>query len=317
MLVSFFTNKLLPATNHTNIIDQFNSIKEGKYKMFINKCRTAIEAGDSFLYKSLKEQLPAVTFCGTFKHQRKANQISNYNKLLILDVDNLDDSKIQFQKDLIENDPHTFCCFLSPSGKGLKFLVKVSTSVEHHKQAFMAFSKYYLENYQITIDKSGSDCSRLCYMSYDPGIYINIEAKIFEFEPNAITTSQKKITINRSTNQGKLSSHTNIANTFGYNDSKDRKIMSKIITYLKKNKYSITETQEKWYKCAYAIANTFTFDLGQKYFIELSRIDGEKYDEDKSYQMIKYCYTNRKEDGLQFNTILFFAKEKGFKIKQT
>ncbi|MEO8761346.1 MAG: BT4734/BF3469 family protein [Bacteroidia bacterium] len=312
MTVSFFKNKLLKANAHFSLQVQLSDIKNGRYKDVITACRLAVDSGNKQLYQSLKDQLPAVTFCGTFYDKRKADQISSYNQLLILDVDHIETNKVELIKKKIIDDPHTLACFVSPSGEGLKFLVPVSTSVEFHKNAFAALSLYYLEKYQITIDKSGSDCSRLCYLSYDPAIYINLAAGKFEFDTKTqlATTANGKAKTNFTARE-----NSNMKITEGYNQPSDRKMIARIIKFLTKQNLSITETQEKWYKCAYAISNTFTSDIGQSYFITLSKLDGEKHNELKSYKLIEYCYLNRKTNGLQFSTIIHFAKEKGFVVK--
>ena len=75
--------------------------------------------------------------------------------------------------------PLTFSCFLSPSGAGLKIIVRVSSNAEQHKTAFNQVKELYEKELGITIDKSGSDVSRLCYYSCDRNIYLNEDARIF------------------------------------------------------------------------------------------------------------------------------------------
>ena len=64
--------------------------------------------------------------------------------------------------------------FTSPSGNGLKVIVKIPPVVENHRDYFIALEKYYnSENFDIAC----KDVSRVCYESYDEKIYINTKSK--------------------------------------------------------------------------------------------------------------------------------------------
>ena len=47
-----------------------------------------------------------------------------------------------------------------------------------------------------------------------------------------------------------------------------------------KRNLSITNSYEEWYRIALAIANTFTYEIGEKYFLKISKIDDG----------LKFCY---------------------------
>ena len=101
-------------------------------------------------------------------------------------------------------------------------------------------------------------------------------------------------------------------NSLNRNLPSDRKVMQAIIKYLTKRKLSITSSYEDWYKVAYAISNTFTLDIGEKYFLSLCKLDNEKYNEIESKNMLIYCYKNSL-GSIKFNTILYNANIKGYK----
>ncbi len=321
MLVSFYNNnKSLSAYGHFDVYEQLDLFKQGSYKVQIDLCRLALLNNDKAKYKNLKAELPAITFCGRFDTQRKADLITNYNNLIIIDIDDLDPAFLKTVRKSIENDIYTHACFLSPSGNGLKILIKVKTDVIFHKQAFRNLSIYYKDNFDVLIDKSGSDCSRLCYVSYDSELYVNKNSDYFIFETEALEkdsfVEKTAIGKKRTPLSESVFNYKNLKTSYGLNKPNDRKMISQIIKFLKKGNLSITSTQEAWYKCAYAIANSFSYDIGAKYFIALSELDGDKYDKEKCVQIIEYCYLNRKDEGgLHFSTIVFFAKEKGFKTK--
>lgn len=320
LLVSKYENSRSKTCVHTGLLKELENIKTGKYKELISPCRKAINSNEIIIYKALKEKLPVITFCGPFNNEHKASNIISYNKLLIVDIDDLKKEEVTEFKKKIESDIHTLAVFLSPSGLGLKILVKIETEGIYHKLAFRAIVKYYKETFDINVDTSGSDLSRLCYVSWDPELYLNKNSEIFKYNAEEIIATENNIKpkINGSNRKSSLGDSINLKISFGLNDDYDRKVMKRIITFLRKNGKSITSTHDKWYKCAYAIANTFSYDVGEKYFLALSRLDGDKFDEYKCKKIINYCYINRKDEGgIHFKTIIFFAKEQGFKLFQS
>lgn len=68
------------------------------------------------------------------------------------------------------------CVFDSP-GKDLKAAVWIDP--KRHLESFQALERYFKTRYQVTIDKSVKDVSRLCFYSYDPDAYFNPNAKPF------------------------------------------------------------------------------------------------------------------------------------------
>jgi hypothetical protein len=104
--------------------------------------------------------------------------------------------------------------------------------------------------------------------------------------------------------------------TEGKNLKKDRDTIDKIIRFLRSRKLSITDNYNDWYKVGLAIANTFTYDLGLKYYLYLCEMDGSNHDEYKSVGILDYCYRNRKLNVVNFATIVFLAEQKGFLSKK-
>ena len=49
--------------------------------------------------------------------------------------------------------------------------------------------------------------------------------------------------------------------------------------FLTKNEKSITFDYDDWLRVALAIAGSFTYEVGLRYFIELSKMDGIKFNE--------------------------------------
>lgn len=129
---------------------------------------TEMQKRDNF--KELKKTLPIACFGGKFNHRSKHGLIS-HSSMLVLDFDNVSDIRAT-KKKIIEN-KWVISCFVSPSGNGLKVLVKIPVvkTDKEYKEYFTAIKKVFPE-----IDDSGKDISRACFFSYDPEIYINYNA---------------------------------------------------------------------------------------------------------------------------------------------
>jgi hypothetical protein len=131
-------------------------------------------------YSGLKKTLEAFTPSGTFNDARKINNLNKYSGVLVLDIDNLGIRKLPILKKKVIDCPYTLAAFISPSGTGLKILVKVDTNSNMHNVAFKQVSEYYTSEMDIDIDTSGKDVSRLCFISYDSDLYENKNALVFK-----------------------------------------------------------------------------------------------------------------------------------------
>ena len=154
-------------------------IKSGTYKNAITYLRKSLADDKKEAAERAKKSLPAFTPSATFKGGRKMEFLTNYYGLIVLDIDKLEKEKLQQCKTKIRLDDFVFASFVSPSGNGLKILVKVSSDKEQHKEIFLELQRYFEELLQVEIDKSGKDITRLCFFSYDPELYLNINAEIF------------------------------------------------------------------------------------------------------------------------------------------
>jgi hypothetical protein len=118
----------------------------------------------------LKKSLPITLFSGKFK-ARRHDALEEYNKLVCLDLDDV--KNVQVRKFELEQLPYVFACWISPSGNGLKVLVKVLT--ENHLGHFLALSKDIQG-----VDPSGKDICRATFISKDDKIFINKTSEIYD-----------------------------------------------------------------------------------------------------------------------------------------
>ena len=113
-----------------------------------------------------------VTFSGTFS-KRSDNSLIKHSGLLTIDFDDLPDPRALKEKLLRDEYFETELIFVSPSGKGLKWIIPMDLARASHQQYFLAIRNYILATYRLRIDPSGKDVSRACFLPHDPNIYIN------------------------------------------------------------------------------------------------------------------------------------------------
>jgi hypothetical protein len=156
----------------------------------IENLRTIVN--DDEKYKALKEQLPAFSFSGTFKNSVLNDSFIEHSGVFTVDIDHLED--VNADKALVCSIPYVLACFISPSGKGLKAILRIDTLKDDAdlKTKFASITALFA-GYGINIDQSGKDIRRVCFASYDPDIYINYDAEIFY--PEIIQVAPKKTNV--------------------------------------------------------------------------------------------------------------------------
>jgi len=172
MNVTIFKNiSSTQAPFFRDVFHVLDRIKTGKSKEIVEKVR---EQKDKESRNVIKKLLPAICFCGTFT-SRSDSAIIEHSGLICLDFDKYKDLKeLKEYRTSITKDPYTFACFISPSGDGLKVLVKIPKDIKNHKGYFDALEKYYKsDNFDVTC----KNISRVCYESYDKEIFINKDSK--------------------------------------------------------------------------------------------------------------------------------------------
>ena len=148
-------------------------IKEGKSKELIKQIRSE---KNKEVRQELKKNLPAICFSGTF-NKRNDDSLIEHSGFICLDFDGYKTKKdMMSEKERISKDRHTYAVFVSPSGNGLKVLVKIPKEPENHKNYFLSLDKHFNSEY---FDKTSKNLSRVCYESYDPLIHINVNAHLW------------------------------------------------------------------------------------------------------------------------------------------
>ncbi|ESU18442.1 hypothetical protein FCR2A7T_29680 [Flavobacterium cauense R2A-7] len=188
-MVTIFKN-FNEVIEHKTIPEILHEIKTGKYRPGITYLRKSLAENKLEAYEKAKKSLPAFTPSGKFVGGRKMEFLEAYSNFIILDIDKLSQTDLQNAKHKANQSEYTYASFISPSGNGLKILVKVNTTKEDHKETFLAIQKHYETLLNHEIDKSGKDITRLCFYSFDDNLYQNEAAKTF------VTSSEVEMYLN-------------------------------------------------------------------------------------------------------------------------
>lgn len=159
---------------HIDIHKILGRIRDGKSKDLVTQIRKEKDKGER---NELKKKLPSICFSGKFS-KRADNSLLEHSGLICLDFDGYAKQKDMIQdKEKMMKDKYTFCVFISPSGNGLKVLVKIPNDAENHVKYFQSLENYYNSNH---FDTTSKNISRVCYESYDPLIYVNENSTVWE-----------------------------------------------------------------------------------------------------------------------------------------
>ena len=149
-------------------------VKDGSSKELVKKIRS--EKGKPER-NEIKKQLPAVCFSGTF-NKRSDSSLIEHSGLICLDFDGYEKTKeLLHDKENLSKNKYVFAVFISPSGNGLKVLVKIPEDPDNHVNYFNSLEKYFNSPY---FDKTSKNLSRVCYESYDPLIHVNVNSSIWD-----------------------------------------------------------------------------------------------------------------------------------------
>lgn len=118
-----------------------------------------------------------VTFSGVFE-RRNDKYLEKHSNLIAIDFDhleNLDKSKEQLLNDQYFD---TEMLFVSPSGDGIKWIIRIELEEATQAEYFKAISNYIKQTYNIDVDASGKDVSRACFLPHDANAFLHKKHRI-------------------------------------------------------------------------------------------------------------------------------------------
>lgn len=183
---------------HIGIDSALERIRSGKSRKQVEYANATDDIKE---FSARKKQLPCIMFAGKF-NRRAITGLEQHSGFICLDYDKFPDSDtMHVWRDTLEADEYTYCVFTSPSGSGLKRLVKVPIPAPFdstyliHKAYFRALQAQYECPY---FDANMFDVSRICFESYDQELQINPESRVWTgqiFDPAPIQVEYNKASL--------------------------------------------------------------------------------------------------------------------------
>ena len=322
-IVTYFSSQKSEEVRPVELRLVLDAFKAGLYAKKITGVRNVLEQEGEDAYKEAKKRLPAIAFCGEFMGGHAKDNLVKYNNLLVFDIDHLTEESMKQGFERLVNEEYILAFWVSPSGSGYKGLIRIEYNNipdgvgldPCYKKAFSDVKDYFNKNFGLALDSNCSDFSRICYVCWDEHLYLNNKAKRFEVDCSGVIEVEKRRALPQKINEIQNVTKKEVFKPFnvpGKNTQHDRNVISAILKYLKKRNLSITHSYDEWLRVGFAIANTFNYDLGIKYYKALSQLDKDKYDESKCIEKLQECYTSGRGD-VTLGTIVEMARGKGYK----
>lgn len=155
---------------YKDIDEVLKSFKDGTNKDKILEIRSL---KDKEKRNTKKTKLKSICFSGEFSRRADKN-IINHSGFACLDFDDVDEPEVL--RDSLQDNDYIYSAFISPSGNGVKAIVKIPKDIKNHKKYYEALAETFDSS---TLDKKTKDLSRVCFESYDPDLFINKDSKVW------------------------------------------------------------------------------------------------------------------------------------------
>lgn len=153
----------------TDLPTTIAEIREGHHAQLVSAVRQAFAVGGKDAGKPIKELIPTVMFSGQFSTRKESGLVA-HSGLICADLDNLGDKLTTVRAAVIAN-PFTIAAFVSPSGDGLKIVLR-SDPARSQLQSFQAARAHVLTLTGEAIDEACKNVNRHCFLSHDPEAFL-------------------------------------------------------------------------------------------------------------------------------------------------
>jgi hypothetical protein len=157
--------------------DIMDAIKSGHWQTKVAFYRSLPDQTEEQikLKKQAKRDIPYFTGSGTFS-KRSEDGIKEHNGRIVLDIDGIED--LDDARSLVCGDDFSEYVFKSVGDAGLAVIVKIDPN--KHLESWKALTAYFKTKYGLIVDKATKDISRARFVSYDPEMWHNPRAKVFQ-----------------------------------------------------------------------------------------------------------------------------------------
>lgn len=241
-MISLFSNSWSKTPAQDIDMDFFlDGIKTGYWDKAVLDVRA--RKNDKEEQERLKKSAPSVTISGIFS-TREDSGLIQHSGYIAIDLDNLDDP--DDVKSILSKDKYVFAAFRSIRHQGLCVIFKITPS--RHKDAFRGISEYLYDNYNLIVDPTGINVSRLRYVSLDYDIYISDDA-VEKFSLYPKDKEPKKV------------------EKIAFVKTDFDEIINQIIG----SRINLCENYHEWLRIAFAFADHFG-ENGRNYFHQVSSL---------------------------------------------
>lgn len=190
---------------YVSVFPDIKKVTRPPAKVHVDKVLERIRTGDNGLKElvhrirtadgnreALKKELGAVVFsgyCGNgvekinrstgnkYLSYRDDPSLTEHSGLCVIDLDHLDN--VIKWKEHFMTDQYVYSVFVSPSGDGLKVLYRIPADIDMHRAHYRAVLDD-LRGLGLKVDSTSINEARVCFVSHDPDIFINRDAKLYE-----------------------------------------------------------------------------------------------------------------------------------------
>jgi hypothetical protein len=187
--ISFYKKLTDKGSTEISFERVFELIQSGEgFKTTIEKIR---KEPDKVKRDAIKKSLPAVTISGMFGESRKVEKLKYHSGFIQIDFDEVKNIKQSIEQ--LQKDKFSFSVFISPTGKGIKLIVKIPPDKGTHINSFFQLEKYYLDMFQLKADKQCKDVSRLLFLSWDENLFVNKNSETWELTKEIAESTFEKV----------------------------------------------------------------------------------------------------------------------------
>lgn len=280
--LSQFDNAFSTAPKQVNYVEFLHSIKYFNCPI-IKQIRATNDAEKN---KRLKDKLSRVAINHTFEGGRAAEHARARTPILEIELDAKDNPNINLPEWLKENAckhrmPSLIAAWVTASGKGI--VLHYLINPVQFKDSYYSLGKAF-EQAGLKIDTATRNSTFLRSRSYDPDVFLNLDAE--EYEP-PLSAPKREYKAN-----AKVS----------INDAK----FNACIDHIQANEIDITGGYEDWKNIGFALANSFGED-GREYFHLVSQYspDYKQSSTNKQYT----AYLKSKGEGISIGTFYHYCKQ--------
>ena len=290
-LISAFSNAFQQIPAGTITLETFlQGVQSGRWRQQVETVR-ALKDPDQI--KEAKKRVPAVAPSALFNGRRGIAYVQQHTGFINLDLDCKENPGIAepAARARLYADQFVFAGHVSISGQGLSLYVQIEPA--QHKAAFLQLEAYFLAAWGVHIDPACKDVSRLRFVSYDPAMYQNTEARCFRIRQKRFSPAQRPA-----------------RRRAAVQDSGQH--FEAILSQIMAAGYDLTAGYDEWLKIGFAIASEYG-EAGRQYYHEISQFH-PGYKPTEADQQFTRCLQAGRE-GVTISSFFHIAKQAGFTFK--